>query len=498
MWTGRQTLSQIETTIGKLHRDESELDGALASATAQAERLRKERSEAFRELARVKLAEIEAGRLVRDLDAAERRAVQILEGRRLRLQNTNEQRAGAIVEVEDAEKSRHAAAAAVEAALETVEAIRAKAEEHVKATAAWADASKALAAADAVAGQAEKKATQSEDELRAKKKPYDDDRLFAYLWSNGFGTERYRAGNLARMVDRAMADFIGFAEARASYAMLAEIPLRLREHATLERAEAGERQKALGEIERRAMVADGIEAHERTLAEARHKLAAADDITEKKRAILKSLDDRRDALVNGTGDQAYKDALRTIAEADAQDDVATLQQEAQRTATGEDDAIVRRIGQLAADLERADGEIASLRQSAQELARRRGDVERVRDRFRSAGYDHPNARFGNEIEIGQILGQILEGAVRSGILWDILRGGFSTRPSRNQPDFGQPTFPFPFPMPGGGRDDTRGGEWREPGTRGGWSPPPLDFPSSSGGGGGGSDDSGGFTTGETF
>ena len=97
--------------------------------------------------------------------------------------------------------------------------------------------------------------------------------------------------------------------------------------------------------------------------------------------------------------------------------------------------------------------------------------------------------------------QILEGVVRSGILWDLLRGGFGTRPSRGRPDFGSPTFPFPFPMPGGGEDGARGGEWREPGTRGGWSIPPLDFPSggggggSSGGGGGGDD---GFSTGGSF
>lgn len=494
MWTGRQTLSQIEAAIAKLHRDESDVDGALASAAAEAERLRKERGEAFRELARVKLAEIEAGRLVRNLDAAERRAAQILESRRLRLQNTNEQRAAAIAEVEQAERERHTAAAAVEQALEQVEAVRARAEAEVKGTTAWADANKLVAAADAVAAQAERKAAQSEDELRAKKKPYDDDRLFAYLWANGFGTQRYRAGNLARMVDRAMADYIGFSDARTSYVMLTEIPLRLREHATLKRAEATERQTELGAIERQAMVAAGIEGHERALAAARHKLAAADAITERKRAILKSLDEQRDGLVSGTADKSYTDALQTIADGDAQDDITTLQQEAERTATGEDDAIVRRLAQLAAGIERADGELASLRQTSKELATRRLDVERVRDRFRSAGYDHPNARFGNEIEIGQILAQILEGVVRSGILWDILRGGFSTRPSRNQPDFGQPTFPFPFPMPGGGRDDTRGGEWREPGTRGGWSPPPLDAPSSSGG----SDDSGGFTTGETF
>ena len=53
MWTGRQTLEEIDGAIAKLHRDESTLDGALGSATADAERLRRERGDALRELARV-------------------------------------------------------------------------------------------------------------------------------------------------------------------------------------------------------------------------------------------------------------------------------------------------------------------------------------------------------------------------------------------------------------------------------------------------------------
>jgi len=47
MWTGRQAFERIEKAIMNLHRQETELDSALASATAEAERLRKERNAAF-------------------------------------------------------------------------------------------------------------------------------------------------------------------------------------------------------------------------------------------------------------------------------------------------------------------------------------------------------------------------------------------------------------------------------------------------------------------
>ena len=85
MWTGRQTLASIEQSIAKLHGEENQLDQALRSAISDTERLRKERSQALRELARIKLDEMTAGRLVNNLDAGERRALQILDHYRFRV-----------------------------------------------------------------------------------------------------------------------------------------------------------------------------------------------------------------------------------------------------------------------------------------------------------------------------------------------------------------------------------------------------------------------------
>src|SRR5262245_48368215 len=128
MWTGRQTLGSIESAIGKLYQDETQLDGSLKSAVAEAERLRKERSEALRELARVKLDEMAAGRLVINLDAGERRAVQILDDYRLRIASVTERRERLVKELESAQSGRDAAAKLVEEALAAVEALRAEVE----------------------------------------------------------------------------------------------------------------------------------------------------------------------------------------------------------------------------------------------------------------------------------------------------------------------------------------------------------------------------------
>jgi hypothetical protein len=470
MWTGRQTLASIEGAIAKLHGEEGQLDHALRSAVGDADRLRKERSEGLRELARIKLDEMTAGRLVANLDAGERRAMQVLDDYRLRMVAVTEQRAALLTEVASAEAERHTAAADVEVALEAVETLRAQAEAKVQAAPEWQAAKTRRDEADAVATEAEKKATTSEAELGAKKKPYDDDPLFAYLWQRRFGSAAYKAGNIARAIDRMVAEFISFSEARPNYAALIEIPLRLREHATAQRAAVTEPQAALDDIERRALLELGIDAKEKVLAEARHKLAVVDDTVEQKQGVLRKLDEMRKALVAGEGNPAYNEALEIIAAADSKDDLAALYAEARRTPTTADEGIVRRLEAIDAKIAAAEAEVTGLRRTAQELSSRRLEVEQVRNRFRTTGYDHPQATFDNTGAIADTLKNVLEGVVRSGVLWDLLRQGYGSRPTRGGADFGSSGFPFPFPSPGGMTTDSSGGDWRNPSSRGGWSP----------------------------
>jgi hypothetical protein len=291
-----------------------------------------------------------------------------------------------------------------------------------------------------------------------------------------------------------VADFVGFAEVRPNYAALIEIPLRLREHATAKRAEADARKQALADVERRALVAAGIEPKEQALAEARHKLAAADQTLEDKHGLLGKLEEERNSLLSGGTGPAYAEALDTIASADSADDLAILYQEARRTATSADDAIVRRLEGIDAGIAKAQAEVASLRRSAQQLAQRRVEVQQVRDRPRNAGYDHPYAGFDNDGDIANVLKGVLAGALSSGALWDLLQGGYSYRGPRQQQhgDSGSSGLPFPFPIPGSRGPHTSGGEWREPSSGGHWSPGRDEGSSDSGG------DNDQFSTGGSF
>ncbi|MEI2612964.1 MAG: hypothetical protein V9G20_30355 [Candidatus Promineifilaceae bacterium] len=82
-----------------------------------------------------------------------------------------------------------------------------------------------------IAGESLRKTEQAEADREQKGRPYRDDPLFMYLWERGFGTKTYRANNLVRWLDGLIAGLVGYPEARPNFAMLNEIPLRLREHA---------------------------------------------------------------------------------------------------------------------------------------------------------------------------------------------------------------------------------------------------------------------------
>jgi hypothetical protein len=437
----------------------------------------------------VKLDEMAAGRLIAGLDAAERRALQMLEDMRRRLMSLNERMTAGREEVAQATTAREAAAQAVEQALAEVESLRSAAEARVRETSAWRAVQQEMQAADDVAKAAEEKAARSEAELAQKRKPYDSDPLFSYLWERKFGTSQYTSGAIVRMIDTMVSDFIGFPGARANYAMLTEIPLRLRQHAQSRRSAVDVIKTRLAAIERQAMVTAGIEGKEAALVAARHELAKAEATLAARQKAMTDMEAERASMLDTSDTSPYAQAIAMLAEADSHDDISQLRAEARRTPTQADEQIVRRLEEIAASIDKAEAEVADLRKTARDVALRRAEVERTRERFRTSGYDHPHATFGNEGDISRVLQDILSGVLRSGVLWDVLNGGFGYRRPRGNPDFGSPTFPFPFPIPGGTGRTASGGEWRNPSSEGGWRP------------GGDRSDSGrddGFTTGGSF
>jgi len=448
MISGRQALATIEQAVARARDEEARVARALRTALDETARLRAERMEGFRELARLKLDPTIGQDVLGEVDAAERRALNILAERRATLERLTERRQAAERVEREAEGERHAKAAALEGALKALEELRTGVEAETRVSGDWAGQRAKAAEMAAIAANAEDKAAKAEADREEKRKPYEADPLFMYLWRRKFGTAEYRAGFLTRYFDRKVARLVGYDNARRDYWMLNEIPVRLREHAERVKAEADAQRRHLTEVERAALVRAGIEPLQARASEAAQALREAERKLDKAKATLAEFDRTYDTSF--LQDEApFREAVEALAQADARKDIRHLYDEARRSPSPKDEAIIRRIDETATALVEAAKRVVDLEQQARQMGQRRAAIETERDEFRRRGYDDPYATFNNESVLSSVIGGILGGLLQGAVLRDVLQGGYHRQPSPWDSDFGGSSFPLPFPREGG-------------------------------------------------
>ncbi len=462
MISGRQALAQIEQTIEKARQQEAKCQRAYATATEEVGRLRIQRTEAFRELARLKLDAITQEKVVGHLDAAERQAVSLLDSRQEALRQLTERRRQAEERVSQAEVRRQSATDALEKAVADVDAVRKAVEARVSTSPEWLSARARVEEVTGQAQQAEKKAVQAEADRDEKRRPYEADPLFMYLWNRKFGTAGYRVNPFSRTMDRLVARVVGYDRARANYALLNEIPERLREHARRILEDLRQERDRLRAMERQALVDAGIEAAEAGAAKAQATLADAERRLAEAREALTELDRSYDASVL-EGDAPYREAVELLAAADEREDLNHLYQEALATPTPRDEEIVRRIQAVDVMITRALRQAVDAHRQLKETAQRRAVIEHEWEELRNEGYDTPYGTFGNEAALGNVLGGVLTGAIGGAILGQVLRGGFHHGPSPWDSGFGG-GLPIPPPDGFGTGGSFGGGDFRTGGS----------------------------------
>ncbi|WP_294044269.1 hypothetical protein [Sphingomonas sp.] len=404
MLTGRDALSTVERAISGARANENRLGEALQSATAEVARYIQAETDGFRALARAKLDAMAQNQIVGALDATERRALALIEGPRQTIAALGERQRKAQAALDTAEADRHDRGETLARALRALDDLRHAVSERVKNDAAWRAASDAVAAAQAVAANAEQKAATAEADLAEKGKPYENDPLFMYLWRRKHGQAEDRSGFLVRFFDRKVARLIGYGDARANYAMLREIPARLREHANAKQGDVETAKLAVVAVERQALVAAGVEPLEKAADDAQTAAAEADAVVTKATSDLQEIDRRR-AEAAGVGENAaYDQAVELLTGALSREDIRRLFEEARRTPSPADDQAVSAIAAARDAQQKTNAEIAKIRAQISEMANRRSELEGARDRARRQGYDSPIGGFNDKVDLGSIIG----------------------------------------------------------------------------------------------
>ena len=287
MLSGLQVLGSFDQALLQARQQAAASDRQVSDLNNRLLQLRKQESEAYGALARVRMSSPNNDQLIQRLTAIDGNVRTALQQRSSATTEIDAAITAIEAEVRTLQRARNAATAMVEerrkALLAAEEAIRRK----LSDVPAYQQQLQATQRAEQIAVSAEEKTKQAEDDRIAKGKPYEQDELFQYLWKRGYGTPAYTAGPLTRMMDRWVARLAGYDKARVDYAMLQEIPRRLAEHATRRREQAQAEAQRLTEMQQAALKEGEAAIKRAELAEAEANVDAIDDKIEAtgKRAI---------------------------------------------------------------------------------------------------------------------------------------------------------------------------------------------------------------------
>lgn len=415
--SGPEALRSLDDAIRDIRAEEAEVSKRVARGAERLTKIRSNEAELFRRLARVRLdpevqAEID-GRLIR----AEKAARDVLNGHARQITEAE----GAVKKLDraiaDLAKARRTAVDEVNVQQEK---LRELSSDIARAIADNPDYAAQRQKADelrAIANESDKKTAQAEADRETKGKPYRDDPLFMYLWESGYETRNYRANNLVRWLDSMVARMVGYHDARPNFAMLNDIPMRLREHTNrqIELAEAAEAR--LDELEEEAVTKAGGGPMKKALDAAQAKIEKID-------ADMVEAEDARDKQTRALSelaegqDPAFADAVANLAQAmEGQSDLSGLMADAKRTATPEDDAIVAQIEDARLRAVDEENETRELRDRLKVLANRRRELEDIEFEFKKQRFDDPRSTFRQDDLVGDLLSEFLKGAISASSYW---------------------------------------------------------------------------------
>jgi len=484
MISGQHTLASIDGALNEARAKVAAIEAQIAEANAKLAELQQAQTRDYRELAKLRVDLVSDGALIQHLDQAEAQVARLLEQRQAALADLERQIETAERARVPLEEERAARAAGVDAAAARVDEAQARTQARLDADPAYQAQRARTQEAERTAMHAAEKARLSEEELTQKGASYRADPLFMYLWQRNYGLPGYKSSGLIHWLDGRVAHLIGYADARANFGRLNEIPARLREHAAAQQDAAEVELAALRAVDTKAREADGVPKLEDAEADAQAALDAIDARLDQAASDRQALLARKAAFATGEDDHT-RSAIDYLAGELARDDLLELRREAILTPFPEDDNIVARMLGREDERRRLETSILGLREAYNAAQFHAAELDVLRQDFKRNRFDRVGSNFSDDTLVMLMLGQFLNGMLDRNMLWKVLQEQQRYRPQRSDPTFGSGGFGRGSVW-GGGLGDSHGIGKRGGGSIGG----------GFGGGGGGA--GGGFRTGGGF
>ncbi len=435
MVTGRDTLQVINDRILESQTTLENVRQRLNVLNSRLNTLRLGLGEQYRQLAKFRLDDMSAGRLISRLDKVDHAILTLLDQRAQSLRELESSLQETLAKQQKAEEEREVKQELRDRAVEALEHQLQETKVRVEQTDSYRLQKERVEQTVEVAERADEKASQAEADRTNKGKPYEEDCLFMYLWDCHYLTPIYSANRFIRSLDEWVASLINFKEARANYHMLLELPRRLREHAIKLQEEVEREIQTLQAMERKAAEEDGIPELQAELDKAEKHLVQIDDKIDTVEAHHQKLLQRQTEFSSGGDEYSRKAIELQVAELESED-LLSLNREALATPRPEDDAIVARLRKLQDEQQQVHNEILSVKEAQQQQQKALAELEQLRRRFRRQRYDAHPSTFPTNFGLALLLEQLMRGATSSKTVWDEIDGAQRFRRSPGIDGFG--------------------------------------------------------------
>lgn len=458
--SGSRVLSKLRNEVKRSRGQLGKLDSGIQRQLVDLTGTRNELAVSYRKLAGFYLEEIDAQRLGARFDDTFREVANLLDQRDRQQRNVNasltaNEQLLEQVQSEQASRgqARDEAAAALEDKIIATREVLLDDRDFLAIREQW-HASKARHA------QVTERLGAAVDDRDAKRKPYDNDRIFSYLWARRYGTEHYRSRGLVRLFDGWLREFVDYDNSSRNFQLLLAIPDRLEQHAESLRREIAALAEQLDQAFESRLAADGG-------GSLRQSLADAEQTLQKSIAETARLGGESDQLARTLAgfeqgiDQYSATAMQQQRDQFAVDPLPALWQRARSTPSGADDRLVTQIDQLRRQEVKLERHLLDRRGAATRLRERLAELQAVELDFTRKDWDSRYSSFGRRLDIGWLVASVLQGKLDRHAALKHLRRHQRFRDRRGS------TWSGGFPGSRGGRGRSGGGGFGGGGFSGG-------------------------------
>lgn len=456
MLNGRDQLAIIDRHIATAQNGIDVVHRRLEAAGQRLTDIRNQTAEEFRRLARFRLDELTANRLIARLDDVDRAVLNLLERRSRKMGDLDSEIQKELARQTSLKSERDEAVRRRDELASLIDRRAADILAHLAGQDAYKTQEQHSREAAAKAERAESKAAQAETDHEEKGKPFREDRLFMYLWERRFLTPDYSGRGLTRALDGWVAKLIDYADSRSNYFMLTELPLRLREHAEWQKAIAAQASQKLRDMENRALQVEGILQKKAAMETAQKDIEGIESHIEEAEKQYEALLERRSSY-SSASDELSQQAMQLQVSEIRNDTLANLYREARMTSRPDDDVIVSRIGDLMEEEKSLSAEIQNLQADLRLQQKNFQEIEELRRRFRRSSYDSGHSYFPGGLDLAALLALLISGKASGGDVWGRIGREQRFRLPRHSPRGGGRLFPGGFGRGSGGGQIGSGG-----------------------------------------